>query len=280
MKTRAFVALTTGALALTAATTPAAHADDRAALSSLRSGSVAATAAADAPKITSIKINGGKGLVVGTSKKTFTLKFTAQHPKGVKAGLAGLWKGGPDVDRAPYALLPPPELQDDPCDSSSRTTLTCTFKLVADPKSRVADADLANAFAGRWNVVVLALSGNDKLYDNDKHTKHSIKRAAKVTADVSPGPVRRGADITVTGDLTRASWDDHRYAGFASGAVKVQFKKRGASAWTTVKTVPAGSGGSVRTTVKASADGGYRLAYGGSATTGAATSKAGSVDVR
>ncbi|MFF2021770.1 calcium-binding protein [Streptomyces sp. NPDC058171] len=279
MKTRAFVALATGALALTTVNAPTAHADDRDAFSALRSGAVTA-AAADVPKITSIKVNGGKDLVVGTSKKTFTVKFTAQHPKGVDAALAGLWKGGPDIDRAPYLLLPPPELQDRPCIGHSRTTTTCTFTYVADPKSRVPKADLANAFAGRWNVAVAAISKNDKLYDNDKHAKHSIKRAAKLTANASPEPVRRGADVTVTGGLTRANWDNHKYAGFASGAVKVQFKKQGTRTWTTVKTVRADSRGTVRTKAKASADGHYRLAYGGSTTTGRATSTADFIDVR
>ncbi|WP_445394945.1 calcium-binding protein [Streptomyces sp. LE64] len=281
MKTRALVALTTGALALTAVTVPAAHAEDRAADPVSPFGSVT-TAAAGAPTVSNLRVNGGKDLVVGVSKKTFTITFTAKDARGVANGVAALWKGGPDADRAERILVPPLEQQESDCVTVNRTTSTCTLKIVADPRNLHPNSkfDLANAYAGRWTVAVFALGRDGSEYENQKYGKHSVKRAAKLAANASPEPVRRGANITVTGDLTRANWDTHRYGGFASGAVKLQYKKQGTTTWKTLKTVSADSRGKVRTTTKASADGHYRLSYGGSTTTGGATSAADFIDVR
>ncbi|MGX2995404.1 calcium-binding protein [Streptomyces sp. JNUCC 64] len=279
MKTRALVAMTTGALALTAVAVPAAHADDR------PTGAVApfaAQAAAPAPLgsiVSGLKLSGGKDLVVGTSAKKLTVTFTAKHSKGIKDAIAFLWRGS-DVNAADRMLTPPlMGAAGDFCKKVNRTTSTCTVAIVADPKFPIDEFRLDNANAGSWKLAVAVLAGNDKEYGDEKYRTHSVKRAAKLTVNASPEPVRRGATVTVKGDLTRANWDTHRYAGFASGAVKLQFKKPGGT-WKTVKTVAADSRGKVKTTVKASADGSYRFTYGGSSKTAGVTSSADFIDVR
>ncbi|MGX2995407.1 calcium-binding protein [Streptomyces sp. JNUCC 64] len=285
MRTRAFVVLATGALTLTTLAVPAAHADDRPADPFAGSGPAAREVRPLEDEIDRFAVNDGKDLVVGLSPKEFTVTFTAKHHSGIKRGLVALWRGGADVESAERVLAP--QAADDGsmpnfCRSIVLRYSSCAVPLVADPKGDIPDVDLNNDYAGRWNVAA-ALTYNNSGYTAivDTFATHYVKRAAKLTADASPGRVRRGANVTVDGTLTRADWDRDRYVGFASGAgkVKLQFKKAGGT-WKTVKTVAADSGGKVKTTVKASADGSYRFTYGGSTTTGTATSSGASVDVR
>ncbi|OKH95855.1 DUF5707 domain-containing protein [Streptomyces uncialis] len=267
MRTRVFAGLTTGALALTALTGTAAQADDRASASR-----------ATPPKITKVTVNGGKDLVVGVSKKTFTIKVTAKDDSGISIALAALWRGGTSADNPQTILMPDIRMGD--CVQSSDTTSTCTLKVVADPKSPEGLFDLTNAGAGKWHVAVAADSIDGGSVERQKYATHQVKRAAKLTADATPEPVRRGDALTVSGSLTRADWNTHKYNGVASSAVKLQFKKKGTSTWRTVKTVKADSRGKVRTTTKPTADGDFRLSYPGTATTAGVTSKADFVDVR
>ncbi|MFD7550291.1 calcium-binding protein [Streptomyces sp. NPDC059816] len=285
MKTRDFVALATGALTLTALAVPAAHADDRPAGTSAGSNAAAQEPGPLDDDIDRFVVNDGKDLVVGVSPKEFTVTFTAKHHSGIKKGLAVLWRGGADVESAERVLAP--RINDDGtvprfCDNIVLRFSSCVIPIVADPKGEdVPDVDLNNEYAGRWNVAASLTFNNTGVEIDDRFTTHYVKRAAKLTADASPESVRRGADVTVKGVLTRANWDTHRYDGFGGGAgkVKLQFKKAG-GAWQTVKTVSADRRGKVKATVKASVDGSYRLAYGGSTTTGTATSPADTIDVR
>ncbi|MEU0688614.1 calcium-binding protein [Streptomyces uncialis] len=267
MRTRVLAGLTTGALALTALTGTAAQADDRASASR-----------ATPPKITKVTVNGGKDLVVGVSKKTFTIKVTAKDDSGILIAFAALWRGGTSADNPQTILVPDIRMGD--CVRNSGTTSTCTLKAVADPKASNRLFDLTNAGAGKWHVAVGAEGIDGSSVEREKYGTHRVKRAAKLTADATPEPVRRGDAVTVSGSLTRADWNTHKYNGVASSAVKLQFKKKGTSTWRTVKTVKADSRGKVRTTTKPTADGDFRLSYPGTSTTAGVTSKADFVDVR
>ncbi|MFE9659231.1 calcium-binding protein [Streptomyces sp. NPDC005955] len=275
MKARASIALTTTALALTAVVVPAAHADDR------PTGSAAA-AAPSGPKISNVSVNGGKDVTVGVSHRTFTVTFTVRDPEGIKGGIAALWRGGPDAYRSDKLLGPAdyatPESQ---CKRVDSTTSRCSVKLHADTDAppEMPEDNLQNADAGRWNLVVRAEDRAGSVTENHKVTTHLVKRAAKVTVNASPEPIKKGKTLTVAGSLTRANWDTLKYAGFASSTVKLQFKKNGATRWETVKTVSADSRGKVKATTKASVDGSYRFTYGGTTSTGSASSKADAVNV-
>ncbi|MFF2023772.1 calcium-binding protein [Streptomyces sp. NPDC058171] len=284
MKTHNLIALATGALTLTALAVPAAHADDRSAGSSARSSAAAQEPGPLDDNIDRFVVNDGKDLVVGVSPKEFKATFTAKYHREIKNGTVVLWRGGAGVESAERVLAP--QVNDDGtvprfCKNIVLRFSSCVVPIVADPKGDVPDTDLNNEYAGRWNVAASLTYDSTLIEIDEKFATHYVKRAAKLTADASPESVRRGADVTVKGTLTRANWDTHRYDGFGSGAgkVKLQFKKAG-GAWQTVKTVSADSGGKVKATVKASVDGSYRLTYGGSTTTGKATSPADAIDVR
>ncbi|MFE9662298.1 calcium-binding protein [Streptomyces sp. NPDC005955] len=281
MRMRAPIAVVSGVLALSALTVPSAQADGG---GPSPSGAPSASDVATG-KLTGIIVNGGADVVVGTSVKKFSVEVSAWDEGGVEQTAAALYQG---LYLTSKTLITSYEARPAPCEYTA-TSATCRFVFEAHPKSHSGSShlDLQNKHAGVWKTAgggfrELDAPGRTVVVAEDIHYSDvSVKRAAKLTADASPESVRRGADVTVKGTLTRANWDTHRYDGFGGGAgkVKLQFKETG-GAWQTVKTVSADSRGKVKATVKASVDGSYRLTYGGSTTTGKATSPADAIDVR
>ncbi|MFF7856717.1 DUF5707 domain-containing protein [Streptomyces sp. NPDC007904] len=290
MRIRATVAAVTGALALSALAVPAAQADgrgdvnlskpsaaERFGASSAKSTFRAAAAAEELPVVTKVTINSGKAVAVGTTNaKTFTVSVTAKHSTGVQDAYVDLWHGtDPTTEEGIDGLL----LQNEEvatCTASSATTSTCKLTITAYP-----GVDLyKNALAGTWKVTVGALAGDGSVYWNDYHTTHKVQRYSKLTVNASPEPVKKGKTITVTGKLTRANWETFQYAGYTSQPVKLQFRKKGSSTHTTVKTIKTDSKGNLKTTVKASADGYFRYSFAGTSTTPAVNATDDFVDVK
>ncbi|GGS04427.1 hypothetical protein GCM10010252_48790 [Streptomyces aureoverticillatus] len=283
MRIRATVAALSGTLALSALAVPAAHADDEPAAPKLSAsvadvtGAVGAQrAAAGDIEVTKVTVNGGKDVAIGTTaKKKFTLAITATDPVGIKVSSGFLWLG-PDLDTAAL-ITPATEAEYNPtCVEVDATTSTCTVNVTADP------ARLGNVGAGvRWNVWAAVKNNNDEqVRFEDLKSDIRIQRAARLTVNASPEPVKKGKTITVSGALTRANWDTKKYAGYTQQPVKLQFKKKGAASYTTVKTVKSDSRGNLKTTVKASVDGTFRYVFAGTSTTPAVTSAGDAIDVR
>ncbi|MEU6991556.1 calcium-binding protein [Streptomyces sp. NPDC046465] len=258
MRIRATVAAVSGALALSAIAVPAAQAD----------------AAAGDLKISKVSVNGGKDVVIGTTEmKKFKLSITATDPVGVR-GISGFLWFGSDFNTSTEVIKP--IVFDPQCVAVDETTTTCTDTVIAFPQ------DLRNAHAGsRWNVFATAVNN-----DGDKHREEylksdaRLKRAARLTTNASPEPVKKGKTLTVTGALTRANWDTSKYAGYTKQSVQLQYKKKGAGSYSTLKTVKSDTKGNLKTTVKASADGYFRYVFAGTSTTPAVTSTSDFVDVR
>jgi hypothetical protein len=99
----------------------------------------------------------------------------------------------------------------------------------------------------------------------------------KLTVNAAPEPVKKGKTITVTGAPTRANWDAGKYSSYGNQSVKLQFKKKGATAYSTVKTSTAGV---LRTAVTASVDGACRYSFAGTTTIPAVNATGDYVDVR
>ncbi|MER6434809.1 MULTISPECIES: DUF5707 domain-containing protein [unclassified Streptomyces] len=259
MRTRAIVAAVSGALALSALAVPAAQAAD------VTHGDT---------KISNVVVNGGKAIVLGTTtKKTFTVTFTATDNSGIKMALAVLYHGA-NIDDSDNGAVPN-EGEKASCTAVSSTTSNCkeTFTVQAN-------TDLLDAHAGTWKVWAIA-QGKDNDYVQRENVKSfSIQRSSKLTVNAAPEPVKKGKTITVTGALTRASWQTGKYPGYTGQPVKLQFKKKGATAYTTVKTVTTTTGGALKTTVTASVDGAYRYSFAGTTTTPAVNATGDSVDVQ
>ncbi|MFI9192113.1 calcium-binding protein [Streptomyces californicus] len=291
MRIRATVAAVTGALALSAFAVPAVQADEKpdaglsvpsgAEIFGDAAGAPAAKArsarAPEVPVIKKVVVNGGKDIVVGTTaKKKFTVSITASSPSGIADGFAYLWHG--HIDEVDGVLVPAQDRGN--CKASSGTTSTCTVSITVDPRS---DDLYTSSLAGTWNVAAGALSarqGKEDFIWNDYQAKARVQRASQITVNASPEPVKKGKTLTVTGKLSRANWDTHTYKGYSGQPVKLQFRKKGSSTYTTVKTVKTNSTGNLKTTVKASVDGYWRYSFAGTSTTPAATAAGDFVDVK
>ena len=236
----------------------------------------AAGSAADDTTFSNVVVNGGKDIVLApTTRKTFTITWTAHDPEGVVASWAYLWHG-PNTDDADGVLPLYPPAGTCAASPADPTTSTCKVSLAVDAAR---DFD-HNGLAGAWKVLAGAQDGTDEWTEIDVAGTANFKRYAKVTVNASPEPVKKGRTITVTGKLTRADWENGTYTGYRGRPVQLQFRKKGSSVYTTLKTVTSGVGGALRTTTKAKTDGYFRFVFTGTPTTGPSTAAGDFVDVR
>ncbi|MDR3079929.1 MAG: DUF5707 domain-containing protein [Streptomyces sp.] len=258
MRIRATVAAVSGALALSALAVPAAHADD----------------VYGDTKISNVVVNGGKALVFGpATKKTFTVTFTASDNSGIKTALAVLWHG-PTFNKLDNGSSPK-EGSAATCTKVNTTTVKCKETFTIDAR-----VQLPNAHAGTWKVWAIAQGKDNNFVQKDNVKSFKVQRASQLTVNASPEPVKKGGTLTVTGKLSRANWDTGKYAGYGAQPVKLQFRKQGAGAYTTLKTIKTGSTGNLKTTVKASGSGYYRYVFAGTSTTPAVNSAADYVAIK
>lgn len=276
MRIRATVAVLTGTLALSALVVPVAQAADEPNAPKL--APFAANAPADEvvgdTKITKVTVNGGKNIVVGTTeKKKFTVAVTATDPEGIYDADVSLWHGS-DVETDIDGLLFSDE-DGATCKVVDAITSTCTVNVTVDPT-----LDLySNVLAGKWKVSAYAIGNDGDYVSKDTVGYAGIQRNSRLTTNASPEPIKKGKTLTVTGALTRANWDTSKYAGYTKQSVTLQYKKKGAASYSTLKTVTSDSKGNLKTTLKASADGYFRYVFAGTSTTPAVTSTSDFVDV-
>ncbi|WP_133909699.1 hypothetical protein [Streptomyces sp. NBC_00582] len=263
MRIRSAVAVVSLATAVSASVVPAAaQAADR--------------AVATPTTFSDVVVNGGKDIVLGpTTRKTVTITWKVTDPDKVVATWAFLWHG-PNTDDADGHLPAYPPAGTCTVSPTDPTTSTCKVSFGVD-----AARDFRhNSLAGTWNVLTEAQDATDDWTDADVAATTTFKRNAKVTVNAAPEPVKKGKTITVTGKLTRADWANGTYTGYRGHSVKLQFRKKGSSTYTTLKTVTTGTGGTLRTTTKATKDGYFRWVFAGTGTTGPATATGDFVDVR
>lgn len=280
---RATLGVVTGALALSALAVPAAQADEAPGVTAVTRA--AQSAQADAVRgpaddatgdttISNVVVNGGKPVVLGpTTKKTFSVTFTAKDDSGIEWADVILWHG-PDFDNLDGGALANED--ESVCTVVNSTTSTCKSTFTVD-----ADVDLLNKLAGTWKVWAIAQGTDADYVQKDNVKSFKIQRATQLTGtNASPEPIKRNKTLTITSKLTRANWETAKYQNFGGQPVKLQFKKKGTSTYTDVKTVTTTSTGALKTTVKATADGYFRYTFAGYTGTGAVTSKSDFVDVQ
>ncbi|MGW9245094.1 DUF5707 domain-containing protein [Streptomyces badius] len=288
MRIRATVAAVSGALALSALAVPAAQADDGRSWSvphpfsasqpsKAESGkakrSFGATAQGGSALITHAVLNGGKPAVAGTkTPQTYSLSITATDDSGITDVYAYVWRGKSVDDPDSIGIYQNEDVND--CKAVDANTLTCKMTVTFDP------AMLYNSDAGSWKIGAAALANDGEVIENHTAGKTSLQRFSKLTVNASPEPVKKGQTLTVTGKLTRANWDTATYKGYTNQPVKLQFKKKGAKSYTTVKTIRTSSTGALKTTVKASVDGYWRYSFAGTSTTPAVSAAGDFVDVK
>ncbi|MFE2634130.1 DUF5707 domain-containing protein [Streptomyces scopuliridis] len=288
MRIRATVAAVSGALALSALAVPASQAaqshDDLPAIKSFgfsaqdraaapKAKGLAASKAAAAPVISKVVVNGGKPIVVGTTAtKKVSIAITASHPSGIADAATFLWFNKDAATDTYYGF----DQNEDAatCKAASATTSTCTLSVTVDPWY------LTNTAATYWKTAALVLSNDVQVTENYTAAQIRMQRLSKLDVNASPEPVKKGGTLTVTGKLSRANWETGTYKGYATQDVKLQFRKKSSSTYTTVKTVKGSSTGTLKTTVKAVEDGYWRWSFAGTASTPAVNATGDFVDVR
>jgi hypothetical protein len=311
MRIRATVAAVTGALALSALAVPAAQAVDTKpskadsfkaaqAAHQAASGKTAFTGvgAADTgepyaldAKFSGVKINNGKPIVAGpTAKVSVPLTFTVTHAADIDLNADDIeldvviYRGSYDN---PANVL----LGDDwpVCTAASTTVTNCKGTVDIYPTEELTNADAttfkALGYIIDWNDVD-PMSDEEIDWskvgyaEGDALATTRLQRLSQLTVNASPEPVTKGKTITVTGRLTRANWDSNTYTGYAGVYAQLQFRKKGSTTYSTVKSVKTTSTGGLSTTVKASVDGYYRYSFVGTTTAPAVKAAGDFVDVR
>ncbi|MFJ6612612.1 hypothetical protein ACIQPT_20310 [Streptomyces sp. NPDC091289] len=231
---------------------------------------VPAGAAEGGVSFTRVQVNGGKPIVIGTTKEVAvpaSFRMTTKHKW--KWPAVFLYRSGAD-DRLWHAI--------ETSDCIKPGSGVCDIKetMYFDPSLY----DMRNSEAGVWKVaaeVHFKAGGGD--IDAKGLTVH-VKRNSRLTVNAAPEPVAKGKTITVTGKVTRANWQTRKYAAYGGRHVSLQFKPSGSATYTTVKKVYANGSGNLKTTVKASKTGTWRWAYGGNTTTGPSKSPGDNVVVK
>ncbi|MFG2726300.1 hypothetical protein [Streptomyces canus] len=242
-----------------------------------------------------VTVNSGKAIAVGTTATvnvpvTYTLTRPSDLTVDYKTTFAGVLLYRGTLSRMANEIDP----EDAPTCTTTATTDTtvtesCKETLAIEPEILYSASD-----ATTWKAAGLYSKFDEDDDDSDGHISFAsnydawgplgsgaqIKRAAKLTVNASPEPVKKGATITVTGKLTRANWETGTYSGYTTQKATLQFRAKSATSYTTVKTVTSGTGGALKTTTKATKDGYYRYVFAGTTTTGSATAAGDYIDVR
>ncbi|MFI9822814.1 hypothetical protein ACIHFC_20410 [Streptomyces sp. NPDC052013] len=290
MRIRATVAAVSGALALSALAVPAAQADgpsyreEAAAKLAASHGASARSTFAAGDVIGDLDVSFSdlkiaKAVKVGTTNQvSTTVTYTITHGADVDIH-AEDFATGPYIYKGAYEAPDNLLLGDYPatCTATSSTTATCKGDIDVYPEY----GELINSDAGTWRAGGLALNfATEEFADQGALGTTLVQRYSKLTVNASPEPVTKGRTVTVTGKLSRANWETNQYHGYTNQPVKLQFRKKGSSTYTTLKTIKTNSTGNLKTTVTASTDGYYRYAFAGTTTTPAVNAAGDFVDVR
>ncbi|MFR0357506.1 hypothetical protein [Streptomyces sediminimaris] len=235
-----------GAAALVLTATTGAHAEGR--------GDI---------RVVKTVVNRGGNVIVGTSKTIrYPIDITVRDNSGVK-GLTHV----STFNRAnAYSFAT--WNGDSSCARRSATTSVCRATMTIDPRW-IADSDDidTNRVAGVWQVDATVRAKDGDYWISDRIAEYKVKRAVQLTTVIAPKAVAKGAKVSVGGKLARADWEDLKYHGFTGQRVRLQFKKKGAAHYSTVRTVTSGSAGKLTTKVTVTSAGSWRWYFPGTTTT-------------
>ncbi|MEU6516238.1 hypothetical protein [Streptomyces sp. NPDC046978] len=221
-------------------------------------------------------VNGGGNVIVGTTKTIrYPIDITVKDNSGVKklsdvftfnrtsAYTFATWNG------------------DSSCTKKSATTSVCRATMTIAP-DWIPDSDTidTNRVAGVWRVDATVKANDGDYWISDDIAEYKVKRAARLTTVIAPEKVTKGAKVTVTGKLSRANWENLKYHGFTGQRVKLQFRKKGAAHYNTVKTVTTGDAGKLTTHVTVTSAGSWRWYFPGTTTTSLKVSAGDALNLR
>lgn len=126
---------------------------------------------------------------------------------------------------------------------------------------------------GAWKVSAFAEDnkGNRSSGVTAVRDTFVLKYATRIAGlNANPEPIKRGRTLTVSGRLQQAVVGG--WMAYANRSVSVQFRKKGATTWTTVGSAVSGVNGAFSLRTKAKAAGQWRAIYRGDAAKATATS--------
>jgi hypothetical protein len=154
-------------------------------------------------------------------------------------------------------------------EAGTATTLTAGLSVTERVPS---SAGVPSQLAGVWGVAVVVVAKNGATTFNPKATTFLWQRADTLASKVSATKVRKGAGLTVKGQLNRVNWAAHVFQGYGAQPVRLEFRRTGSATWTTVEKVTSGPTGALSATVRDYAGGSWRYVFDGNATSGSAAS--------
>ncbi|MGY4981771.1 hypothetical protein ACWCYL_32305 [Streptomyces sp. 900105755] len=246
MRGRTAWAAAGGAAALVLTTATGAHAEGR--------GDI---------RVVKTVVNGGGNVIVGTSKTIrYPIDITVKDNSGVKK-LTDVFTFN-KTNAYTFATWD----DNSSCTKKSATTSVCRATMTIDP-AWIPDSDTidTNRVAGVWRVDATVKANDGDYWISDDIAEYKVKRATRLTTVIAPENVTKGAKATVTGKLSRANWEDLKYHGFAGQQVKLQFRKKGAAHYSTVKTATTDGAGKLSTKVTVTSAGSWRWYFPGTTTT-------------
>jgi hypothetical protein len=143
-------------------------------------------------------VNGGKDIVLGTTgTKSVTVTYTATNASGVALTEAFLWQGTDSSTTA--GITGGLGTDDDPActETATQGTYTCKAVFNIHPATDMKD----NGVAGTWKLFLGAWDLYANASYNDDVATAAIKKAATLTANATPEPVKKGKTITVDGQV-------------------------------------------------------------------------------
>jgi hypothetical protein len=235
-----------GAAALVLTTATGAHAEGR--------GDI---------RVVKTVVNGGGNVIVGTSKTIrYPIDITVKDNSGVKR----LTNVSTFNKANGYGFATWDD--DSSCTKKSATTSVCRATMTIDP-GWIADSDDidTNKVAGVWQVNATVKANDGDYWISDHIAEYKVKRAARLTTVIAPEKVAKDTKVTVTGKLSRANWEDLKYHGFTGQQVRLQFRKKGAAHYSTVRTVTTGDAGKLTAKMTITSAGSWRWYFPGTTTT-------------
>ncbi|MFK0103944.1 hypothetical protein [Streptomyces sp. NPDC091217] len=259
MRGRTAWAAAGGAAALLLTTATGAHAEGR--------GDI---------RVVKTVVNNGGNVIVGTSKTIrYPVDITVRDNSGVKK-LTDVFTFN-QTNGYTFATWD----GDSSCTKKSTTTSVCRATLTIDP-AWIADSDTidSNRVAGVWRIDATVKANDGDYWISDHIAEYKVKRAARLTTVIAPEKAAKGAAVTVTGKLSRADWEDRKYHGFPGQQVRLQFRKKGAAQYGTVRTVTTDGAGKLTTRVTVTSAGSWRWYFPGTTTTSMRVSAGDALDLK
>jgi hypothetical protein len=232
----------------------------------------AAAAATSHPVITQFSVT---DMAVGlTGQQTYRLRVSASDASGIKSIHVLDWSPAANGTRpTPTATA-----------ASGWATLrsrTATSETVGVDYTYIdAERMEGDDRAGEDAFAILVTANDGTTYYTPEAGTAYFRFADQLHATTPPSKVRRGAELTLKGQLNWADWDLNRWRANGAQWIKLQYRRPGTSAWVTEGWARTSTTGAVTVAARDHASGWWRLTYSGNTTCAPATSTPQWVTVR